>query len=184
VPAGFTPPAKKRGIGVYFPDQYESPVLPGVIVDLGRFADYESVLGNSAPPAATVSQALSTGLGWRKARLSAEAWEAYVKAGEASAWKAATPLLEEVKPLFLYAVSKNAALATKYPSLAAYCNAAKEASVHAVTTRKKNAKTKAAASAAAATAAAVAAASASAAAAAKAEAAAVVVPSNGVTVNA
>jgi hypothetical protein len=167
---------KLRGFKGYLPKQLEITALPGVITDLGSFAEYATVLSGSAPPAATVSNAVSTALAWRNARNSAEAWETYVKTGDAIAWKAATPLLEELRPIFLYAVSKNATLATKYPSLAAYFIATDEAAARAATTRKKNAKTRAAAAAAA---------SADALATAKAQAAAAAVaPSKGVTVNA
>jgi hypothetical protein len=176
IPDGFVPPATLRGLRGYSPRQTELTTLPGVIADLGNFIDYASVIGAKAPAATTVQSKISTALGWRKVRNKAEAWEIYARTEDAIAWKEAAVVLDKIKPLFLFAVTEDPTLSAKYPSLAAYCTATKEATAQANVTRQKNARTKAAADAAAATAAAVGAATASAVAATKAEAAAATVP--------
>jgi hypothetical protein len=183
VPAGFVPPAPKRGRRGYMPNQSELEALPGLVADLGNFANYATVLGSSAPEASAVQGAVSAGIEWRNARTLAEAWDGYVRAKDALAWKAAGTLLDELKPLFVHAAVKDVTLPAKYPALAAFVTVAKEQAEEAVVTRKKNAQTKAAAASAAATAAA-AAATASAVAAAKAEAVAAGPLAKGVTVNA
>ena len=102
------------------------------------------MLGASAPPIATILQSsVGLALRWRASRDLAEPWATYVKTEDAYAWQAAKPALDDLKALFLIAVSKNASLAVKYPALAAYCNAAKHTAEQALATRKKNAKTKA-----------------------------------------
>jgi hypothetical protein len=153
VPDNFTAPTTMRGFKGYYPNKSELAALPGALSDLGNFAEYATVLGNTAPPASAVTSTVSVGMSWRQLRISTEAWDAYVKTQDAIAWKAAVTLLDEVKVLFLYAVSKNATLATKYPSLLAYFNVSKETAAQGSVTRKKNAKTKAAAALVAATAA-------------------------------
>jgi hypothetical protein len=182
VPEGFVPPPNLLGYRAFAPRQLELMSLPGIITDLGNFTDYTSVIGVSAPPAATVQSKISTGLSWRKAHVLSEAWAAYVRSENAMAWKEATTLLDEIKPFFAYALAKNANLATAYPSLAAYFASTKAATAKATATREKNAKGKAATAVANATAAAVAAATATAVAATKAEVAAVVPAGKGVTV--
>jgi hypothetical protein len=138
----------------YHPSKTELSAAPRVLVDLGNFADYNSVLGSSAPPASSVSNAVSVAIQWRMQRGPTEAWDAYVKAQDGIAWKEALTLLDEVKALFLIAAAKNPTLTTTYPGLARMFDAPKVAAKQATSTRKKNAKTAAAATAAATTAAA------------------------------
>ncbi len=69
------------------------------------------------------------------------------------AWKAAITLLDQVKALFLIAVSKSSSLATMYPGLAQMFDAPKASTRKAMSTKKKNAKAKVASAAAAKTAA-------------------------------
>jgi hypothetical protein len=173
-PKGFVLPSAPIGLRGHSPSELELMALPGLLKDLGSFTDYGSVLGASATSASTIQSSVSTALGWRQSRLAAEAWRGYVKTEDAIAWKATMTLLDELKSQFLFAVSKNPALALTYPALAVYATAAKAISAKATVTRKKNALTKAAAVVAASTAAAVAAV--------KAEV--VTPPAKGVTVNA
>jgi hypothetical protein len=180
------------GFRGHYPTKIELAAMAGAISDLGRFTDYATLLGTAATPAETFADALTTGVEWRSQRDSAEAWEAYAKAQDALAWKTAMTMMDEVKPLFLLAASKDATLVSTYPRLAQLLDAGKVIAKQANATKQKNAKTKAVNAAAAAkaatdaaTASAVAAATAAGEAAGKAAAATTAVtPGSSVTVNA
>jgi hypothetical protein len=148
IPASFNQPAMSVFRGSY-PNKFELLAMPAAVNDLGRFVDYTSLLGSSATPAATFAAVVTRGLAWRAIRQEAEDWVTYVKAEDAMAWKAVSPILDEVRPLFLFAVSKNASIASTYPGLAQLFNASKEVAKAAKTTRAKNAKATAAKDAAA-----------------------------------
>jgi hypothetical protein len=182
VPVDFTQPDAGEFRG-YFPNKSEYATMPGVVSDLGRFVDYSSLLSTKATPAATIAASVSLGIQWRKVRDASAAWDAYVKTQDAVAWKGAMAYLEEIRPLFAFAVSKDPSLATTYAWLAKFFNAGKAPAKLAQVTKQKNAQTKAAADAAAAKAASDAA-TASAVAAAKAEATGTAPPPKAVTVNA
>jgi hypothetical protein len=154
-PAGFVAP-KMSSFRGYHPSKTELAAAPGVISDLGKFADYVTVLGTSAPAASSVVEAITAAMGWRALRGPTEVWDTYVRAEDAMAWQVAITLLDRVKPLFLIAVAANPTLATMYPGLAQMFNAPKLSARQAQVTKKKNAKA-AVASAAAAKSAAVAA---------------------------
>ena len=138
-PANFIAPEMTQFRGCH-PSKNELASAGQAITDLGRFADYSTVLGASAPPVSSVVSALSTGLGWRALRDPTETWDTYVRAQDAMAWKAAITLLDDVKALFLIAVSKSSSLATKYPGLAQMFDAPKASARKATSTKKRNAK--------------------------------------------
>jgi len=144
------------GFKGYYPSSIELESMPGVVNDLGAFTEYTNVLGNSAVPASTLTSRIVLALGWRGVRDTTEAWDEYVKVQDALAWKSAMTALDEVKPLFLFAVSKNPSLATTYSWLAKLFNAPKAISEQANATKAKNKAAKAKTAAEAATAAAVA----------------------------
>jgi hypothetical protein len=142
VPAGFAPTPLRRFAGVY-PNRYELQAAPGAADDLDRFADYPEVLGNAAVPAGTVSSSLRRAIAWHTLRIAAELWVAWVKTEDALAWQEADANVEEVRPLFTFAASKNPALAKQYPSLAQYLDGQTQVAKEAKATRVKKAKTKA-----------------------------------------
>jgi hypothetical protein len=168
--------------------------MPGAVTDLGRFTDYATVLGSAVADPATLAAAMTLGVKWRELRNASEAWDTYVKAQDGIAWRDAFILIDEVRPIFQFALVKQPSLAVTYPKLAQVFNAAKGAAKHAVATKAKKAKaaqaTAAAAvkvetdAAAANVATATAAASAAADAANKVVAATVATPPKAVTVNA
>ncbi len=123
-----------------YPHKSELAAAPGVITDLEKFAGYSTTLGTSAPPVPAVTGAISVALEWRTMRDSTETWDEYVRAQDAMAWQAAMTYLDDIKPLFLIAVSKNPSLATTYPWLAQVFNAPKVSARQAKTTKKNNAK--------------------------------------------
>jgi len=138
-PLGFIAPTMSRYRG-YHPKTLQLIAAAGAISDLGKFTDYLTVFGTSAPAASAVATALETGLAWRALRDSSESWNTYVKALDAMAWQAALLLLDELKPLFLIAVAKNAALSSAYPGLARIFDATVTLAKASAATKKKKAK--------------------------------------------
>jgi hypothetical protein len=151
----------KREVDGYYPSKMELAAMAGVVDDLNAFTDYSLTLGNKVAPAATLAGWISTALAWRALRNETEQWIAYVLGEDALSWKVALTGLDDLKPLFAFAASKDATLVTKYPSLAklfgvskTIAKAVKNAKVRKATKAKKAAAS--AASDAAATAAAAA----------------------------
>ena len=142
VPAGFVAPNYRDFLG-FHPSSRELGAASMAITDLQRFSDYLTVLGSAAPPAAAIAAALTLGTEWRAMRDSTESWDQYARAQDAMAWKNALTLVDELKPLFLNAVAKNATLASQYPGLTQMFDAQKAPAKQAVATRKRNAKAKA-----------------------------------------
>jgi len=143
VPLGYVV-ANRHAVLGYYPNATELAAAPQVVTDLGNFADYLTVLGTSAPEAPALAGSVTVGIEWRNLRNACEVFTSYVKAQDAIAWKAALVGLDELKPLFQIAATKNPTLATKYPGLAAMFDASKVIARNAAATRKKTAKTKAA----------------------------------------
>ena len=152
VPAGYVV-ANRHTVMGFYPNATELAAAPQVVTDLGNFADYLTVLGTSAPEASALAGSVTVGINWRNLRNACEAFTAYVKSQDALAWKAAFVGLDELKPLFLIAATKNPTLATTYAGLAAMFDAPKVIARSGAVTRKKTAKTKASAAATAAVAA-------------------------------
>jgi hypothetical protein len=175
VPTGFVAPNLRTFRGSY-PNKLEVAAMPKAANELGQFVDYAVLLGAAATPAPAVIDAINRGLAWRTLRGDAEAWEQYVKSEDAMQWKSTMGILAEIKPLFLFALSKNPSLATSYPWLTQLLVSGKEIAKLANATRTKNRATKSAGAAAAATAAAVATATAAGEAVGKAAATVAVVP--------
>lgn len=142
VPAGFVVPNYRDFLG-FRPSSRELGAASAVIADLQRFSDYPTVLGSAAPPAAAIAAALTLGTEWRAMRDTTESWDEYAKAQDAMAWKNALTLLDELKPLFLNAVAKNATLAQQYLGLAQMFDAQRAPARQAAVTKKRNAKAKA-----------------------------------------
>jgi hypothetical protein len=142
VPTDFVPPNYHDFLG-FHPSSRELDAAAQAIVDLQRFSDYVTVLGSAAPPAAALAAALTLGTEWRSMRNATQAWDEYARAQDAKAWKNALTLVDELKPLFLNAVVKNARLASQYPGLTQMFDAQKASARQGIATRKKNAKAKA-----------------------------------------
>ncbi len=155
-PPGFMAPSWRDFLG-YRPTSREIAAATTAIADLGSFDDYVEVVGSAVPMAACIVRALQLGVGWRGMRDSTATWDVYARAQDSMAWKNALTLLDKLKPVFLGAVAKNAALATKYAGLMQMFDAPKVVAELATATKKKNAKARAAAAAPAAQAAGVAA---------------------------
>ena len=141
-PVGFMAPSWRDFLG-YRPTSREIAAATTAIADLGNFDDYVAVLGSAVPTAASIASALQLGVSWRGMRDSTATWDVYAKAQDSMAWKNALTLLDELKPVFLGAVAKNPALATKYAGLMQMFDAPKVVAEQATATKKKNAKAKA-----------------------------------------
>jgi hypothetical protein len=159
VPGDFSPVAMSSFRG-HYPNKLELSAMPKAMGDLGRFVNYAALLGGAAPAASAVVATVDRALDWREIRDSMEAFSAYVKAEDGIAWKSAMNMLDEVRPLFAFAASKDPSLITAYPWLAQLLAASKAPALKAVASRMKKAKSDAATAAATATAVAVAAATA------------------------
>ncbi|HEY2511405.1 MAG TPA: hypothetical protein VGI39_11140 [Polyangiaceae bacterium] len=142
-PQGYEPTtgAHFRGIA---PWTAELVLLPKVLQDLARFAaSYTSVLGNTAPPVAQVTEALLVGGQWSSMRSASSAWDLYCRDQEGSAWLLIKGVLDRLRPAFALAVRGDASIATLYPSLAELFGVKKANAAKAASTRKKNAKAEA-----------------------------------------
>jgi hypothetical protein len=141
VPAGWVAPGSSAYLG-YIPSSRELAAATTAIADLTRFRDYAAVLGSAAPDTAAVASAISAGLQWREMLPAAAAWDAYVRAQNGMAWRAALTLLSELKPLFRAAAAKDLGLLAQYPGLAAMLDAPKVVARQSAATRKKRTKAK------------------------------------------
>jgi len=156
VPATFREPNLRVFKGFY-PNQSELASMAGAVSDLARFVDYNALLGTAIGPAQTLANSITEGIKWRTLRDATETWDTYVRVEDALAWKAAMTLIDDVKPIFLFAAQKNASIATTYPALAKLFGAEKEAAKQGAATKAKKAKATATAKVATETAAATAA---------------------------
>lgn len=147
-PAGFMPPSPRDFLG-FRPTSREVAAASTVVADLAHAGGYEATFGSAAPAAAGIIRVLELGLAWRSMRDRTETWAEYVKAQDAMAWKDVLTVLAELRPVFLAAVAKTPALASKYPGLVEIFEAPKLVTSLGIVTRKKNAKARAAAEAAA-----------------------------------
>ena len=129
----------------YHPTADEEAFAAKALADLARFDDYASQLGLAAPARDQVTEALDIGLAWRDLRPDAEAWYLYVKMQDGLAWKRLSLLLGELRPIFRLAASKDASLATLYPSLARMLDAPYAVAKRSVETRKQRKRAKGAA---------------------------------------
>jgi hypothetical protein len=144
VPSWFVPPNPRDFMG-YRPTSRETAAASTAISNLANADNWVATFGSSVPSPATLTSALTLGLQWGEMRASTTAWDVYVKAQYAMAWKRALILLEDLKPVFLCAIAKNSALASQYEGFAQMFDAQKLVARQAIATRKRNAKAKAAA---------------------------------------
>jgi hypothetical protein len=142
-PDGFQAPIARDFSG-YRPTERLILAATTAINDLGNVDDYVAVFGSAVPAASKVAGAIALGIQWRDMRDLTETWDAYVRAQDALAWKAALLLLDELKPVFLNAIAKNGALASQYPGLTQLFQAPREYAKQAAATKAKKAKAKAA----------------------------------------
>lgn len=143
-PGGFKAPVMHDFMG-FHPSTRQLTAATTAIADLLGIGDLAALVGPLAPPAGAVAAALRLGMEWRQVRDETNAWDAYVRAQDAMAWKAALQLVDELKPLFLLAVSKDPSLASQYAGLTELFGAPKVAATKAAATKARNARTKAAA---------------------------------------
>jgi hypothetical protein len=190
VPTDFTEPMMRTFRGLY-PNKIELAEMPDAEAELRGFPDYASIMGSATTPAEDFANALELGRAWRKLRDESAAWDTYVKAQDAKAWKTAMAMLDDVRPIFQRAAQKNTALVLVYPALTALFDGTKMMAKASASARAAKAKSDAAAAATAAkaasdaaTATAVAAANAAGIATGRAESAAAAVTPKAVTVNA
>jgi hypothetical protein len=148
IPSDYTEPVMTSFRG-HYPNKVELAEMRRAEDELRQFTEYTTILGTATTPAVDFANALELGRAWRSLRDQSAAWDSYVKAQDAKAWKTAMAMLDDVRPSFQRAVQKNSALGLAYPALVALCGATKTVAKAAVATRAKNAETHAATAAAA-----------------------------------
>ena len=141
LPKGFVAPSKRDFVG-YRPSERELSAATSAVADLGSFTSYRDVLGAAAPDPDALAKTLELALQWRAIREQTAAWEAYVQAQDAIAWKAALLELDRLKPFFLRAAATTT-LGERYPGLMELLYAPKRSAKQAAVTRKRRAAEKA-----------------------------------------
>ncbi len=138
-PAGYTPatPGEFRGI---VPRKRELTALAQALVDLSRFTDYDTVMGNTAPARADVIQAFTTGAQWTTQYQSSDAWQKYAGLMQGLSWQVIRTQEDYLRPAFALAAKRNPALAEKYTGLAKLLAAPNTSAQKAVATKKANKK--------------------------------------------
>lgn len=122
------------------PKTAELAVLPDVVRELNRFADYVGVFGKTAPPLALVAQTFDAGAKWSAMRANASAWEQYYRAQEAMAWEDIRKLTVRLQHAFKLATEGDATIGTDNPALARFFGTATIRAQKAAVTRKANEK--------------------------------------------
>jgi hypothetical protein len=135
-PAGFVPPDPRSLLGSH-PRQLEVATASDVVEELEAFTDYDAVFGATVPPVERIAELLEFARRWRVERDAAAAWNVYVRAQDALAWKAALDLLDELKPAYKLAVGRKPALAAKYPKLTTFFEAHRQIAQRATATKTK-----------------------------------------------
>lgn len=138
-PTGYTPPTPGEFRGIV-PRNRELTALAQALVDLSRFADYDTVMGNTAPARADVIQALTTGSQWTTQFQSSGAWQKYAGLMQGLSWQVIRTQEDYLRPAFALAAKRNPALAEKYTGLAKLLAAPSTTAQKAVATKKANKK--------------------------------------------
>ncbi len=138
-PDGFTATngAEYRGV---LPKTTQLAVLSGVVQELGRFSDYASVLGRTAPPLESILQSFGAANQWSLMRVRTIAWEEYCLQQEGLAWVDIRRLMAKLQPLFELASASDASIGTRFPMMVKLFNAQRVIAKKAVATRKANRK--------------------------------------------
>jgi hypothetical protein len=138
-PQGFVPTHGHDYRGL-LPKKTELAVLPDVVVELRASADFNQLFGKTIPPLATVLQTLDAAQQWSSMRAKSSEWDLYCRTQEGLAWKDTRALIASMKPAFDLAVSVDATIAGRYPSLAHLLSAGTAIAKRAVATKKANKK--------------------------------------------
>jgi hypothetical protein len=135
-PPGFVPPDPRSLLGSH-PRQLEVATASEVVDELEGFTDYDAVFGATVPPVELIAKLLDFARQWRVQRDASAAWNVYVRAQDALAWKAALDLLDELKPAYKLAAARKPAIAAKYPRLSTFFDAHKQIAQRATATKTR-----------------------------------------------
>jgi hypothetical protein len=132
-----------RGPIGYRPQRAQRQVVFKAAQELSTSTTYAAQFGSGAPAKGELSTALTAASSWSTKAQEAEAWSAYVRQQEATAWMHAGGLLEALKVPFEFAESRDVTVKSQYPSTSQFFAFRKASAVRAATTRrtKKAAKT-------------------------------------------
>ncbi len=106
-----------------------------VASELAGTTSVASDFGPYVPELAPIGAKLTLAAQWSNERAKAVAWQTYARSQEVLAWKPVMEALASLKPAFEYALSRNTAIAAKYPSLALFFGLAKQPGQKASRTR-------------------------------------------------
>jgi hypothetical protein len=137
VPPAYSPPTPGE-FKTVLPRQRELTALATAISDVTKFADFDTVMGSTAPSRAEVLQALTTGSKWTTQRQATQAWLRYAGLEEGLSWEVIRTQQDSLRPAFALAAKRNPALAEKYTGLAKLLAAPKTAAQQGAATRKAN----------------------------------------------
>lgn len=136
-PTGFTPSNLSTFVG-FVPRLLELGALPGAIEDLRSFADYPSVLGDTAPPLAEAIAAFELADEWSTMRKASQIWDEYAQMQEGIAWATLRPIMDRLRPAFMLAVGHNPSLRSKFANLTTLLNVKQSIAKKGVATKALN----------------------------------------------
>jgi hypothetical protein len=139
-PKGFVAPAARDLLGSH-PRQAEVALAPDVMEELAAFRDYDATFGSMVPASEDLVALIAFATSWRQERAAAAAWNLYVRAQDAVAWKVTLAALDELKPAFKLALTRRPGLRRSYPRLVAFFDAHKQIAQRALATKRKKTKT-------------------------------------------
>jgi hypothetical protein len=142
-PATYVARELGRGPIGFRPQRAQRQVVLRAAMELSTSTEYAAQFGSGAPDKAELSSALTAASGWSTKAQEAEAWSAYVRQQEATAWMHAGGLLDALKVPFEFAESRDVTVKSQYPSTSQFFAFPKASAARGATTRrtKKKAKT-------------------------------------------
>jgi len=141
-PKGFiqTSPRQYQG---WRPKTAQVAVAGLIVTELETASDYAAQFGGAAPDAMMLANALDVASRWRALRTAADAFQAYARAEDGMAWKAALTMLAQLEPLYAAALTRDASVADTYPALNRWFDIPKAIAQGAAATKKKARKSRA-----------------------------------------
>jgi hypothetical protein len=122
------------------PRNLELAAMPDVVEELGRFTEYATVFGKTAPPLTYVQQTFDAATQWSAMRVSVATWDEYCRSQEGAAWSAVRDIISSLAPAFQLASRTDNTLGRQFPALVRLFDARKVIAARGAATRKANKK--------------------------------------------
>jgi hypothetical protein len=147
-PADASIPLVPQGAQIVNPGDYraqmprnlELAAMPDVVAELGRFTEYASVFGKTAPPLTYVQQTFDAATQWSAMLVGMATWDEYARSQAGAAWSAVRDITASLSPAFELASKTDNTLARQFPALVRLFEARKVIAARAAATRKANKK--------------------------------------------